>query len=209
MDLKIRFKKQTLLQYLMIYLMILSSRASLYAQYKEIVVYVMLGICLLVSLFVPRTRDFKLYLLFAFLAGSLMFTRFINDGGFGIDFLFINVSTIWVTYIAYTLDKENFSDRFVKTIVFFAAVGLVMWLLCFVAPDFVYGILIGETEFFGGTKGMILYTFRYASWATGEPRNVGIFTEPGIYQIVLNAAIFSYSLCAISCISVGGKFTYP
>ncbi len=178
------------MQLLMIYLMLLSSRATLYAQNKTIAVYIMLAVCALITLYVPRTRNTKLYVLFVMLAGSLFLTRYINGGGLGMDYLLINVSTIWVTYIAYQLDKDRFAVRFVKVVTFFAAVSLVFWLLCFIMPSVMQTILIGKTSFFKGTKGMLLYTFRYATWAMGDTRNVGIFTEPGVYQIALNAAVF-------------------
>lgn len=182
--------KVQILQYFLIYIMFISSRAVIYAQYQSIWVYVTIFMCIWLSMKYPQVRERNMYIVFVLLLGSLYLTRWINGGGYGMDFYLLNVSKIWVTYVTVHLDREKFLERFVRLVVFFAGISLIMWIAYFVAPNIVERFLLANSDFFGGTKGMLLYTFRYSTWMRSDTRNVGIFTEPGIYQIVLNSAIY-------------------
>lgn len=184
------FGKIQILQYFLIYLVFISSRAVIYATYQMNWVYATMILCAFLSMKYTWLRNQKIYIVFAFLLASLQLTRMINHGGYGLEFWLINVSKIWVAYIAVNIDKNNFLERFLRMTVFFASISLIMWILSFIAPGIVEQILFAQGEYFGGTKGMLLYTFRYSTWSRGDTRNVGIFTEPGIYQIVLNVAIY-------------------
>ncbi len=190
MKLAIRFEKIPFLQYIMIYFILISTRGMIFAINREFVSYIMIAVCIFITLLIPRIQDGRLYVIFIFLFMSIYFSKLLNNGGFGMNYYLINVAAIWIAYVAYKLDANNFADRFVKTVVFFAGISLVMWGLCFVIPNVMKTILLGESNYFGGTKGMLLYTFRYSTWSRGDTRNSGIYTEPGVYQIVLNAALY-------------------
>lgn len=87
-----------------------------------------------------------------------------------------------------------------KTVVFFASISLILWFLSVlqiniwdqITPEVdslmsyrIYSDSSTYQEFSYKLHGMFLYSHR-----TVDMRNVSIFTEPGIYQMVLNTAIF-------------------
>lgn len=182
--------KKILLQYLFIYMMIQTMRSCLFVWQHNNVIYFSLAVCVIVSIIYRRVRSQKLYLFFGILAATLMATRMVR-GGYGLQYWMELVVPIWLSYIAYTLDKEKFLIHFVKEAVFFAATSLVFWGLSFISTDLVNALLLVDMpEVFKGTKGVLLYSFHYGSWESGYYRNCGIFTEPGIYQIILNTALF-------------------
>lgn len=121
-------------------------------------------------------------------------------GGIGIEAIISMVSSIYITAVAVVYNKRKIFVRAFNTIVFLATVSLLLWLLCVVFPDIYeklipsyqtqmsYRIYIDSrkyTEIYFKARGLFLYTMREI-----DKRNVGIFTEPGIYQMVLNTGIF-------------------
>lgn len=93
----------------------------------------------------------------------------------------INVLTVWV---AYMLDRNRALNLFVIIITVLAAISLAFYFIT---------LLVG--------KDAVSVLFTYCSWGRGHyvnlfysfssnDRNCGIFYEPGIYQIVLNSALY-------------------
>ena len=192
-------EKKTLLQYLYIGMMLHTSRSCLYVLQHNALVYIFFGMCVLTTICYRRVRNQNLYFFFGVIGITLMITRVVR-GGYGLQYWLEFIVPIWLAYIAYALDKESFLIRFVKAVVFLATISLFFWIVSFISPELVNSLLIIDMpNVFGGTKGVVLYSFHYSSWRKGYYRNCGIFTEPGIYQIVLNAALFILLFFNKSC----------
>ena len=104
--------KKTLLQYLFIYMMIQTTRSCLFVLQHNNAIYFSLALCFIISIVYRRVRSQKLYLFFGVLAATLMVTRIVR-GGYGLQYWMEFIVPIWLSYIAYTLDKEKFFIHFV------------------------------------------------------------------------------------------------
>ena len=187
----LRMRKKIILQYILIYLMLITSRAAIYVLYKELVIYIILGLCTICAIRYKSTINMRLYILFALLACSLYLTRIIAGSGWGVNAYLIIVSTSWCAYTAYSLSESFFVQRFINLTSFFAIISLFGWMLLLFAPNVLNFLLPTDYPLFGGSKGLLFFVYRYGQLnSAGDRRNVGIFTEPGIYQIVLNSALF-------------------
>ena len=122
-------------------------------------------------------------------------------GGIGMQAIISFFSSVYITGVTVVYNKEKVLTRVFNTIVFLAIVSLILWLLCLILPNFyekyvplyrtpmTYKLYIDShkyKEFYYMARGLFLYTMREVDkW-----KNTGIFTEPGIYQMVLNTGIF-------------------
>lgn len=155
---------------------------------------------LCVFLFTAK-KEIKTYctLFFAFLIMYALLIR-LSVGGIGIRIIAQFLVDILAAWLAVSINKQHFWERYVKTVVFFASISLMLWLLSIlqiniwdqITPEInslmsykVYSDSITYQEYSFKLHGMFLYSHR-----TVDMRNVSIFTEPGIYQMVLNTAIF-------------------
>ena len=140
----------------------------------------------------------------AFLLAMVVWVRFIN-GGVGIGFWAEMAAKILITYIAILIEPKQFLTRFVKIITFFAAISIVGWLQQIVGLNIMQKIGMVNNDFYTTVtwdKGYVEETQRkiygllfYVTTDVEIKRNMSIFTEPGIYQMVLNAAIFVVAFC--------------
>lgn len=128
------------------------------------------------------------------------FIRF-TVGGIGIDAIISLLSPIYIVAVAVIYNKDKIFDRLVKIIVFLACSSMVLWFICMVMPN-IYNTIIPEyeslmtyriysdaknyKEIHYVSRGLFLYTLREVD----RMKNAGIFTEPGVYQMVLNLGIF-------------------
>jgi hypothetical protein len=188
MRIKINYK--TIFQYFLIYIMMLSQGSVLYLMDKMVFSYVVLGICVITMLFCKQTRANNYIVVFiGMLLLNIVITRIVS-GGVGIKVFIKWFAEILLAYVTYKYDDKNFVSRFVKFVYYYALISLGFYTLCFVNPNFVQSITpfhianpnYGYTVF----DGLLLYIFRPLDLA----RNVGLYGEPGLYQIVLNSALF-------------------
>lgn len=185
-----RIGKIALLQYFLIYLTIISSRACLYDTYKTFFVYLMFGIGIFLPLKIPKLRDTKIYITIVLLFLSLTITRFLNNGGLWINYIIMISSVILCAYYSFKIEEKNFLERYLRVVFFFSIVSLLCTIILLILPS-LRNVFPGiETGYFGGTRGVLFYSFQYKSWERGFYRNNGIFTEPGIFQIPLSVAIY-------------------
>lgn len=122
-------------------------------------------------------------------------------GGIGIIAVVSCLSSVYIVAYAVIYNKGLFITRLVKVIYFLAFVSLILWGMCLVVPELyenfipsykslmtyrIYSDVDIYKEINYVSRGLFLYTLREV-----EPyRNAGIFTEPGVYQMVLNLGIF-------------------
>ena len=195
---EIRIKKTPVLQYFLIYLMYVTPGSCLFAKYLKgnLKYFALLG--LYGFLFVKKKKFRSGYAVrfIALFLISILFTRFYTGGGAGISGLFQYVVCVLCTQMAIYCDKEHFLTRWVKFSTLFTAVSIVFWAAFFAVPSLaraypgIYYLIqvrgsVGYEKYWHG-RGLFLY-----SWVESHPtRNCGLFTEPGVYQIVLNMTLY-------------------
>lgn len=186
--------------YLAIYFMLISNQSNFSEIYMTPYRTVIMAGLLCVFLFTAK-KGIKTYctLFFVFLIMYALLIR-LSVGGIGIRIIAQFLVDILAAWLAVSINKQHFWERYVKTVVFLASISLMLWLLSIlqiniwdqITPEInslmsykVYSDSITYQEYSFKLHGMFLYSHR-----TVDMRNVSIFTEPGIYQMVLNTAIF-------------------
>ena len=193
---KIKISKSALLQYALIYILLLIPGSCLYQVYLgDYKYFILLALYIIFALSHPKFRNnygviFSLAVLFI-----VMFTR-LFIGGVGLQIMLHLIMCILSVQYAIIVDQKNFLRRFLNVVIFFATVSLVFYFAFLLFPALVdlwpaeryyvqtIGISEWANDYYG--KGLLLY-----SRLDIHPyRNCGIFTEPGVYQVVLNSALF-------------------
>ena len=199
---KLIVHKRAFLHYILIYLMLLWHDAGLKIMFGTTnFEYLTLGIAIIFIFFYRRCRSRWAFGFSAAIATNILFVRYFI-GGVGIVYLFKCMSGILLTAVAVNYDRSFFVERYVKVVTFFAGTSVVLWMVTLVAPQLykqmtilTYSIYSQKTYIsavdFIATPikfyGALLYVFREG---IDTVRNNGIFNEPGLYQIVLNSALY-------------------
>ena len=198
----LKVKPKVVIHYLLIYFMIILNQSNLYkyflAEYNSILLVVLVGILIIKK----RYRDYSILGFCLFLLIDVIITRFIV-GGVGLSAWINWVLKIGFCYVAVKYDSiESFIKRYINVVVFLAGCSLVGYLIGIAFPSFFtsglftkYDTLfisertwISENSYLAkyyNSFGTLFYTFTEHETL----RNVGIFSEPGVYQMVLNSAI--------------------
>lgn len=181
------------IQYFFIYLLILSHGAQLYAVNTVMIRYLIIGLCAVYTISNYRKIDLNLLyhmLGFAFFMGILMmvhFDRSYLDKGISL------VEHIFVLIVSFNISKEKFATRYILLVTWISMISIPFFLIQCVDPGMLTAILrptVGwgqgyswATDFYGE----LFYTYR---GTVAGMRNNSFFTEPGIFQILLNSGIF-------------------
>lgn len=196
--------KKALMQYTMLYFMLIMNQTQSYRLYIGNNTQVLLLIVVLcsVSLLIHHGRKAASGFAFViFLLISTIVSRILH-GGIGLLFWVEMAAKILVTYCVVLIDPDNFLRRFVKTVVFFAAISIVGWIQQIAGLNILVRYFPRHPESFStslwdsitGVKSVTNYwvhgLWLYCTTTRELMRNIGLFTEPGIYQMVLNAAVF-------------------
>ena len=198
MKLRIRIGKHSLeaiIQYALIVLCIIAHNTWFYSLND---IYFRFGIICISLFFVIIKRKIyykNLYLIFALIFVSIIVMETIFSGVNNYleclyIFMFI-IEPILITIVAVDYNREMYITRYVKTVIFMSLISLVFYLYSNInfngflnsgLIDQIEGLRITFTEYYGN----IFYCMRYR-----EPyKNLGPFCEPGLFQIVISAAIY-------------------
>lgn len=192
--------KRDFLGYLFLYCMLLVNQSNFlklfFLDKLEILA------CIFGVLLFARSQKFSQWS-FSFCGILLFFVLFtrLNNGGAGISIFLTFVVPILATACAIVYNGELFLSRFVKLVTFLAVISIVGYVIGLTVPalweGISYGYLNGSEERFYLTGDNYESTFYYShglflySMAGNRyNQNIGIYTEPGVYQVVLNSAIF-------------------
>ena len=198
-------------QYILIYLMMFFNGSVLYTVLQKdmslelsIITYLIIG-CTIIAFFVKKKKFGNQYcmIITIVLLFSVIFVRY-TVGGVGLLVLVDYLTCIMVAFLAVCIDKDNFATRMINVVYYFAAISFICYIIQIISPNILQLILKpfqstfayndwSAAEYGGGVVqrsfiawGKLFYTMREGEMA----RNMGIFTEPGNFQIVLNCAIF-------------------
>jgi len=192
-----KVKKSTLMQYVLIYIMLIIPGSCLFAKVLTGNIKYICVLGLFAFLFFTRKKYQKPYaILFSGIVLVIVFFQRMLTGGVGISAWMQFAVCLLSTQFAIACNKEAFLDRWIRVVVFFSVVSVIFWLLFCAFPNLVnlwpaqtyFTQAIGsrgwEVNWHG--KGVLLYSYLEIH----PTRNCGIYTEPGVYQVVLNSALY-------------------
>lgn len=186
-------------QYILLYLMLLIPGSCLFAKWLENDIKYYIVLCIYIILFLTKKKYRASYaVIFSFaLFIIVVFVRLITNGGVGISVWLQFTVCLCSVQFAICCDKKHFLSRFIKIVCAFSVISLIFWLTFLIFPQFLdhwpaieyITNITGSDELWSTTyygKGVFLYSALEAQ----SGRNCGIYTEPGVHQIVLNSALF-------------------
>lgn len=181
---------RSIIQILLIYIMLIGNRSSLlvllYREKRVPVAICVFLIAILISVCLLKRLDRRMFsfwcAVFVVVALVFIFTK-----GTGAYNYFDIIAWPTLVAVAYKLDTKKFIDRYVKVVVFFAAISLICYFLQMSNIQSLFSIL-GKpyNDFKMEYRGAYFYTYTLVH----NYRNMGMYTEPGLYQIVVNSALY-------------------
>ncbi len=178
-------RSKSMLQYFCLYLFLICHDASIY---RENTIFIRIGIILFCSTIIIFQRkissQFLIFVIImsAYLIGRTEFQLWLNY-----------IECILITHVVLNIDKKNFCNRFLKITFVLAIISLFFYSIGLFKPNILLSIFnqtnnvewsyYGEPYFL---RGRFLYTVRQMELE----RNNSIFTEPGLFQMILIDALF-------------------
>ncbi len=189
--LHLKINKKTAFHYLLIYFAICLNDSFIYYQIVSKYLIVFVGIGALLLLLFSKLRNQWVYIAGIILLVIVIMQRFAT-GGVGLNIYFIWIVHILFGFIAVLYDKENFLTRYIKIVVFLAVVSLFYYELSLINLDLAKKLTMIHLPYRTSVSSSItidgLFLYCFNPWH--YDRNTSIFGEPGLYQIVLNSALF-------------------
>ena len=197
----IKVNKNAIIQYAILYLVYILNDSYLYKYFlgKYNIILFFAGLfCILIKKI--HLKYAFAYLIYSF--ATILFVRNYADGVGLQAFLRVAVPLIFVV-IAIQINKQQFLDRWVKLIVVMAGISLICWGIVQINADILRNYMIMRFDagkvvdyWISSTNaayrtvtvdGALLYTIR----GNFElDRNNGVFSEPGLFQMMLCASLF-------------------
>lgn len=190
---KLEVRKSSIIQYFLIYLLICFQGSMGFRTYYNVFLIMTIVAAALVFLRKRRSipQHYLVFLTTLFLL--LLFEILFTDGGLELSSIISIMARFLIVMAAYYYDTELFADRFVKMVVFLAVISLFGFILSSTVPTILKALLTTRTEtvtnYWRSYDVEYYGTFLYA-FTNATARNIGIFHEPGLYQIVLNVALY-------------------
>lgn len=199
---ELRVKKSALFQYLLIYIMLLCNSSNFYAYRVDgniVTQYILIAVMVAFLLLKKSALSKQALTCVSVLLGFTVFVRMLQ-GGIGLSFWSEMAIKILCVAVAITIDKERFFDRFVKIVFVFATISMLFWGIQLA------GVNLAKILFtrFATRNNSVSYDYQGYRTIVNLPgygqllysyleiypyRNIGIFSEPGVYQMVINTAI--------------------
>lgn len=187
MKVKFRLSLNGILQYLFLYLFFMSHDTAIYRE-NTMLFRILITLCC-VMVFVFNKTFWKIekdYILFFTIVSFFLLVR-------GERKLWLSYAEyILLIFVTYRINKNLFCERFVKITIFFTIISLIFYTVGRLSPNLlINNIPMNNVEwsFYGRPyylQGRLLYVVRKMELE----RNNSIFTEPGLFQMFLNTALF-------------------
>lgn len=191
MNMKIR--KSTIIQYFLIYVLI-CFQGSLNFRYYNTAFIVITFFATAFVILKKYHQIPKHYILFLIiLVMSLILEVLLTDGGVYASSIVSIMTRYLIVLSAYWYMKDKFVDRYIKTVVSLALISIVGFAISTAAPSVLKSIMVVHNETFSNywsTYTVSFYGGTLFAFSPSCARNIGIFHEPGLYQIVLNSALY-------------------
>lgn len=180
-----KFSRKTCIHYVLLTLLIVLQNSLIFKVYDDLII----GICAISCVYVllkthPKIRIYGLVWIVS-LCVILLISMISSSFSLSVTAVVGVIIRIVFSYSVYIYSPKDFPTRLVKVIFVFAIFSLCGYVISLVDSS----VLMHGKKYELGYW-VTLYQNYFYVYATNDPRNVGVFTEPGLYQIVLNAAIF-------------------
>lgn len=196
----LKLSKNALFQYVCLYIMLFVNQSSAFHNiYSNYALVIAVLFCFLIIL----KKRFDTYSIgfIALLFGFMHIVRLWTDGGVGIGAWALWACMISTTYFTIILNRKMFVPRFIKLVYSLAIVSLIGYVISLISPELLRSVLTPYDNAsywrqWSNSTDYIAHSYKaYGLWLyvlndNHITRNCGIFTEPGIYQMVLNTALF-------------------
>ncbi len=191
----------TLVHYLLIYLMLLVPASSFYQKVMpSSLKYIIFLVSLFFAIFIKKYRNIFTFIPLIIVTFFTVIVRVIS-GGVGVSSIIDLVTPVFVLNLAFNFNRKEFLTRFVKLSTIFFVISLLFFIVQITYKDFfnlpifyryfsqTLGTKIWSVDYYG--KGFLLFSV----YDIHPTRNCGIFTEPGVYQIYVNACLIVLMFC--------------
>lgn len=196
--------KKAILQYLMLYVMLIFCQTHVYRLYirPNLTVHVGLAILFLLIGIVNFGKKMKRpFWMCIFLLAAVFLVRFIN-GGVGIVFWVEMAVKILITYIAILIDPEQFLTRFVKIITFFAAISIVGWLQQIAGLNIMQKIGIYIILMVGLVVLLGDYSVRGNDSLIYKALLSKVFSSQGDFSLSASTGVYRYEMIAMAILAM-------
>lgn len=191
MNLQIR--KSTIVQYFLIYILICFQGSLAFRYYNTLFI----AIAFFAAAYVGIKRHKQIpghFLLFLIvLTISLIMEILLTNGGVYLSSIVSILARFCIVLAAYWYIEDTFVERFVKMIVFLAVISFIGFCIVSIEPNILKKLMIEHKEImntYWSSYSVSLYGGILFAFSSATARNIGIFHEPGLYQIVLNSALY-------------------
>ena len=188
-------------QYILLYLVYMLNDSFLYKNFISRYNLVIFVVLVFLTTIVKGKRPLFIWGFLAFSLVSVAIVR-IMQGGVGLDAWLRWAVPILLVYYAFSVDKDHFLHRWVKLVVVMSVISLIFWLACQIDADLIRRLLpthypVGQSVLYWTSSTSAVYQTEYGDGLlfyavrNFEPdRNNGVFSEPGLHQMVLCATLF-------------------
>ena len=186
---KIQIGLKGIIQYICLYLFFICHDAAIYRENTMLlrIAIVAFSSIVFIGISVKKYSD-RNFLLFVCLLTEYLLLRGERNLWLGY------IECILITYVTYNVDKKYFCTRFLKVCMFYCLFSLFFYFLGVIAPEQLFKIYDQENNVLWATSWGAPYYMRgrwlYVVRMYELERNNSIFTEPGIWQMFLNLALF-------------------
>lgn len=191
-----KIKLKSVLHYFLIYLMFIIPGSNFYDKViPDKFHYIIFGILFLVTIAFKKFRNLFTLIPVVIIGFFGVFVRAMS-GGIGLYSIISLSLPLLIINIAFLYDKDKFLSRFINVAIFFFSISLVCYCIQILNSSIFTKFLYKYQTVAHGTDGYETYEYGFGfllySFMDVHPtRNCGIFTEPGVYQIIINAVILS------------------
>lgn len=203
-----KVQKSAIYQYVLLYCLLLLNQSVAYKVYGMMLCYVSLGLAVLIGLSRCPYVFCKTQVIVPLcgLILSILVIR-LTGGVEGLQFVIQVATDIIVAAVAYEADRDNLKERYVNLVYVMAIISLFCFAISQFFPDLmrkVLGLSYSQLKVFSQGQGWAnstnwdYYGHWFYSFGRELHRNCGIYTEPGLYVIVLITAIILLLYCGNS-----------
>lgn len=191
MNLQIR--KSTIVQYFLIYILICFQGSLAFRYYNTLFIAIAFFAAAYVGIKKHEQIPGHFLLFLIVLTISLIMEILLTNGGVYLSSIVSILARFCIVLAAYWYIEDTFVERFVKMIVFLAVISFIGFCIVSIEPNILKKLMIEHKEImntYWSSYSVSLYGGILFAFSSGTGRNIGIFHEPGLYQIVLNSALY-------------------
>lgn len=185
-----KLAQEELLIWGLLYILFISHGTNIISFSNMTIIFPITILILLLFYRYKCTMTKELFILFVLLFLNHLITGFLSGAGISKGFNFSGflemVFVILTAELLYNLDNDIMT-KFIKIVYFFSCISLICYFLVMVgAGRILTSIFAQYNTGMGDVAGKLFYVYNLEN----PDRNAGIFTEPGVYQVVLVMCLY-------------------